>query len=225
MDIPPFGHAGERALDKIYAEGFRHYEQSLRVVDRVEKGGEGLNLCRETRIGIASHTHGAPGDSLEARCVRLCDRIAYINHDLDDALRAGILREEEVPALIRDSLGDRGSRRINTFITDIIEESAEGELRMSPPIGEVFTFFHDFMFEHVYLNPSAKGEEAKVENILRGIWEYYVNHPDKLPPDYRSIGGRDGLERAVTDYVSGMTDSYAMETYGSIFIPMAWSVK
>jgi dGTPase len=221
----PFGHAGERALDAIYAEGFRHYEQSLRVVDCVEKGGEGVNLCRETRTGILSHTHGAPGDSLEAQCVRLCDRIAYINHDLDDALRAGILREEDVPSLIRQRLGERGSRRINAFVTDIIGQSAGGELRMSPAIEEVFSLFHGFMFENVYLNPSAKGEEAKVENILRGIWKYYVNHPDKLPPDYRFIAGRDGLERAVTDYVSGMTDSYAMETYGDIFIPIAWSVK
>jgi len=221
----PFGHAGERALHRIYAEGFRHYEQSLRVVDRIERGGAGLNLCFETRMGILNHTVGAPNDSLEAQCVRLCDRVAYINHDLDDAMRAGILRPEDVPALIRERVGERNSQRINTFITDIIEHSTDGRLRMSPEIREAFDLFHEFMFERLYHNPTAKGEESKVENILRGIWEYYVNSPDRLPPDYRLIAERDGLERAVTDYVSGMTDSYAMETYGDIFIPLAWSVK
>ncbi|MDO4749684.1 MAG: deoxyguanosinetriphosphate triphosphohydrolase [Eubacteriales bacterium] len=221
----PFGHAGERALDKIFSEGFRHYEQSLRVIDRIERDGEGLNLCWETRMGILHHTHGSPEDTMEARCVRLCDRIAYVNHDLDDALRAGILRQEDVPERIRTRLGTRNSKRINAFIVDVVENSRNGEPGMSKEMHELFDFFHEFMYENVYRNPTAKGEESKVEDILRGIWEYYVKHPDKLPADYRKIMEQEGLHRAVTDYVSGMTDRYAVETYGSLFIPAAWSVK
>jgi dGTPase len=221
----PFGHAGERALDAIYSEGFRHYEQSLRVVDGIEKGGAGLNLCYETRMGILNHTNGAPEDSREAQCVRLCDRIAYINHDLDDALRGGILKTEDVPAVIRERAGESNSQRINAFVTDLIENSRDGKLDMSPPMREAYELFHELMHAQVYHNPAAKGEESKVENILRGIWECYVNCPDKLPADYRLIAGRDGLQRAVTDYVSGMTDGYAMYRYAEIYIPVAWQLR
>ncbi|MBQ7737533.1 MAG: deoxyguanosinetriphosphate triphosphohydrolase [Oscillospiraceae bacterium] len=221
----PFGHAGERALNVIYAPGFRHYEQSLRVVDSIEKDGAGLNLCYETRIGILAHTTGHPEESREARVVRLCDHVAYLNHDLDDAIRAGILREEDVPALIQQRLGRRNSQRIDTFIRDIIENGADGSIDISPDMQAVWVQFHNFMFDSVYHNPLAKSEETKVENILRGIWEYYRDHPDRLPEDFRAIAERDGLDRAVTDYVSGMTDDYAMYQYSQIFIPMAWSVK
>ena len=221
----PFGHAGERALNVIFSEGFRHYEQSLRVVDSIEKDGRGLNLCYETRIGILAHTTGHPDESREAKVVRLCDHVAYLNHDLDDAMRAGIVTERQVPALIREKLGERNSQRINTFIRDIIDQSRSGQVDISPDMQGVWVAFHNFMYENVYRNPVAKGEEAKVENILRGIWEHYHAHPDKLPADYQFIAERDGLERAVTDYVSGMTDDYAIEKYGEIFIPMAWSVK
>ena len=221
----PFGHAGERALNVIFSEGFRHYEQSLRVVDRIERDGRGLNLCRETRIGILAHTTGHPEESREATVVRLCDHVAYLNHDLDDAMRAGIVSEAQVPALIREKLGERNSRRIDAFIRDIIDRSRGGEVDISPGMREVWTAFHSFMYENVYRNPLAKGEESKVENILRGIWEHYRAHPEKLPADFQVIAERDGLERAVTDYVSGMTDDYAIEKYGEIFIPMAWSVK
>ena len=221
----PFGHAGERALNVIYEGGFRHYEQSLRVVDSIEKDGQGLNLCYETRIGILAHTTGDDRESLEARVVRLCDHVAYLNHDLDDAMRAGIVREEEVPSLIVKKLGDRNSRRIDTFVRDLIENGQRGTVDISPELQDVWVLFHNFMYEHVYHNPVAKGEESKVENILRGIWDYYRGHPDKLSEDYRTIAERDGLERAVTDYVSGMTDDYAMYQYGQIYIPMAWSVK
>ena len=221
----PFGHAGERALNVIFPGGFRHYEQSLRVVDRIERDGRGLNLCYETRIGILAHTTGHPDESREATVVRLCDHVAYLNHDLDDAMRAGIVTEAQVPALIRERLGERNSRRIDTLIRDIIDHSRDGGVDISPDMREVWTVFHSFMSENVYRNPLAKGEEAKVENILRGLWEHYRANPDKLPADFRAIAGRDGLERAVTDYVSGMTDDYAIEKYGEIYIPMAWSVK
>ena len=221
----PFGHAGERALNTIYAEGFRHYEQSLRVVDYIEKDGRGLNLSYETRIGILAHTTGHPAESREAAVVRLCDHVAYLNHDLDDAMRAGIVAESRLPGLIQSRLGTRTSQRIDAFIHNIIEASAAGQVDISADMREVWDLFHSFMYENVYYNPIAKGEESKVENILRGIWEYYCKNPDKLPEDFRTNIDRDGLERAVTDYVSGMTDDYAMYQYGKIFIPMAWSVK
>ena len=221
----PFGHAGERALNAIFSEGFRHYEQSLRVVDCIERDGRGLNLCYETRIGILAHTTGHPEESREAKVVRLCDHVAYLNHDLDDAMRAGIVTEAQVPAVVRERLGERNSRRIDAFIRDIIDQSRNGEVDISPGMQGAWVAFHNFMYENVYRNPLAKGEESKVENILRSIWDYYRANPDALPSDYRLIAERDGLERAVTDYVSGMTDDYALERYGDLFIPMAWGVK
>ena len=221
----PFGHAGERALREIYPGGFHHYEQSLRVVDRLEKDGRGLNLCYETRMGILNHTYGALDDTMEATVVRFSDRIAYINHDLDDALRAGILTERDLPPEITEKCGSRGSERINSFVVDLIENSRDGEIRMSEQMADVFDLFHNFMYDSVYYNPRAKGEESKVKGILSGIYEYYVTHPDALPEDFEKIAREDGLERAVCDYVAGMTDSYAMEVYSDIFIPMAWTVK
>ena len=220
----PFGHAGERALDNIYSEGFRHYEQSLRVVDCIEKNGEGLNLSYETRIGIVAHTTGHPEESEEARVVRLCDHVAYLNHDLDDALRAGIVVPEDVPREITERLGERNSQRIDAFIRDIIKNGSK-RADITADMQTVWLSFHTFMNEAVYRNPRAKSEESKVENILRGIWEFYVKNPEKLSAEFRAIAERDGLERAVTDYVSGMTDDYAMYQFGKIFIPAAWNVR
>ena len=221
----PFGHAGERALCDIYSCGFRHYEQSLRVVDRLEKSGKGLNLCFETRMGILNHTKGAPDDSAEATAVRLADRIAYINHDVDDAIRAGILTETELPKEVCERIGERHSTRIDAIIRDVIETSSEGEIRMSDDMEKAVELFHDFLFENVYRNPRAKSEEAKVSKILSAIWDYYVKNPDKLPPDYRSIAEAEGVPRAVCDYVSGMSDDYAVYTFSNIYIPAAWQVK
>ena len=222
----PFGHAGERALNDIFPGGFRHYEQSLRVVDRLEKDGRGLNLCRETRTGILNHTTGTPRGSLEADVVRLSDRIAYINHDLDDAERAGILAPGDEPAIIRERLGIRNSERINSIVNDVIETSAELDvILMSPDITDAVQVFTDFMYSEVYKNPVAKGEESKVHDILLGIWRHYVRHPEALPEDYRRIAGEDGLERAVTDYVSGMTDKYVIDVYMDLFIPKSWQVR
>ncbi|MEA4895516.1 MAG: deoxyguanosinetriphosphate triphosphohydrolase [Oscillospiraceae bacterium] len=221
----PYGHAGERALCEICPSGFRHYEQSLRVVDRLEKSGRGLNLCYETRMGILNHTTGAPGDTAEATAVRLADRIAYINHDVDDAIRAGILKEDEIPKEVLERIGERHSTRIDAIIKDVIAASGEGEIRMSDDMARAVELFHDFLFENVYRNPKAKSEEAKVSKILGAIWDYYIGNPGKLPEDYRSITDEEGIERAVCDYVSGMSDDYAVYTFSNIYIPAAWQVK
>ena len=221
----PFGHAGERALNVIYPGGFKHYEQSLRVVDVLERDGRGLNLCYETRMGILNHTHGAPDDTREATTVRLCDRIAYINHDLDDSIRAGIIRAEDVPQRIRENCGERNSERINSLVTDLIANSTDGVLRMSDAMQETFTFFHRYMFSDVYTNPLAKSEEDKVQGILEKLYDAYVKRPELMPGDFVAVVERDGRERAAVDYISGMTDGYAMEKYGELFIPFAWTVK
>ena len=221
----PFGHAGERALDEIHDGGFRHYEQSLRVVDRLERDGRGLNLSDETRIGILNHTTGQPRDTLEADVVRIADHIAYMNHDLDDAIRAGILRPEDVPQVVRERVGERNSVRINSMLADFIAHSGDGAVAFSPEMQEAYDVFHGFMYEAVYRNPVAKGEEQKVRGILGGIWEYYVKHVDELSAVFRKIAEEEGPERAVCDYISGMTDAYALEVYGRLYIPVAWSIK
>ena len=221
----PFGHAGERALDRIYSGGFKHYEQSLRVVDKLEREGRGLNLCYETRMGILNHTHGAPDDTLEATVVRYADRIAYINHDLDDTIRAGILTEDRIPNIVRLRCGERGSERIDSIIRDLIENSRGGEIGFSTFMQEAVDYFHSFMYSDVYLNPLAKSEESKVDGILGGIFDYYMKNPDKLPRELRIIAEKEGTARAVTDYISGMTDGFALEKYNELFIPFAWTVK
>ena len=221
----PFGHAGERALNALMPQGFKHYEQSLRVVDRLEKNGQGLNLCYETRMGILNHTHGAPDDTMEATVVRLSDRIAYMNHDLDDAMRAGIVLPEDVPIEVTTIIGTKNSQRLNNTITDLIAHSGGGTVCMSKDMQEAIRVFHAFMYDAVYLNQRAKGEEHKVTGIVEGIWNYYHKFPEQLPMDFHSIVETEGLDRAVCDYISGMTDGYCMEVYSKLFIPAAWSVK
>ena len=220
----PFGHAGERALRDITGS-FHHYEQSLRVVDKLEKDGKGLNLCDETRMGILNHTTGKPVDTLEADVVRLADHIAYLNHDLDDAERAGLVRPEDVPEIIRTRVGTRNSQRINAMVTDAIESSAAGTIHLSPAMEEAYAAFETFMHAAVYHNPTAKGEESKVKGILAPIMEYYSRNTQKLPPEFLAIAEAEGAVTAVTDYVSGMTDSFAIDTFESLFIPRSWSVK
>ncbi len=220
----PFGHAGERALQELTGS-FHHYEQSLRVVDKLEKDGRGLNLCHETRMGILNHTTGEPRDTLEADVVRLADHIAYLNHDLDDAERAGIVLPEDVPDIIRERVGTRNSQRINAMVTDAIVSSAGGAVAFSPAMAEAYAAFEEFMYAAVYRNPAAKGEESKVKGILAPIMDYYTGHADKLPPEYRAIADAEGVQTAVTDYVSGMTDSFAIYTFENLFIPASWSVR
>jgi dGTPase len=224
----PFGHAGERALNEIMsgAGGFRHNEQSLRVVDRLEKNGRGLNLSYETRDGILKHTGREMPETLEGRVVRLSDRAAYLNHDLDDALRAGILTPDDVPPEIVCAFGDSVTQRVNTIVRDIIEESARaGDIAMSAELRFAFESFYSFMFERLYMNVRAKSEETKVFGILNGIFGYYADNPEKLPEDYKAVAETDGLMRAVSDYVSGMTDSYAISEHERLFIPGAWKLR
>ena len=223
----PFGHAGERALNEILSGegGFSHNEQSLRVVERIEKDGRGLNLTYEVRNGILNHTDASLPETLEGQIVRLSDRVAYINHDVDDALRAGILDKTDIPDEITCALGDSPSARINTIIKDIIRASAGGRIAMSPGVSFVFEGFYSFMYGSVYTNMRAKSEENKVYGIIAGIFDYYTKNPDKLPEDFARIAETDGLRRAVADYVSGMTDKYAVYQFSGIYMPEAWQVR
>ena len=218
----PFGHAGERALNAVYPKGFRHYEQSLRVVDLLEKDGKGLNLTYEVRDGIVCHTTGKEADTLEGRIVKLSDRIAYINHDIDDAYRAGVLREEDIPNEITDILGHSKSKRINTLVLSAIENSGD-DILLAPEIREPFDALHRFMYQNVYTNPVCKGEEKKAEALIKNLYEYYCSHTDDMPSLYRAITEKEGAERAACDYVSSMSDGYVLSIYSKLFIPTSWT--
>ena len=220
----PFGHAGERALQAIYPGGFEHNAQSLRTVDRLEKDGRGLNLSWEVRNGIRWHTGDLWPETLEGRVVRFSDRIAYVNHDTDDAVRAGLLKETDLPQTVRVVLGDHYSRRIDTVVRDIVQSSEE-DVRMSPPVEEAMTVFREFLFERVYRNPEAKSEEKKVEGMLRALYDHYLADPSRLPQDYRAVAETEGSDRAVCDYIAGMTDQFAVSVFGELYIPAGWSTR
>lgn len=221
----PFGHAGERVLNELVEGGFKHNEQSLRMVDRLEKAGKGLNLTFEVRDGILNHVGVGKSESLEGRVVRHADRIAYVNHDLDDAVRAGILSQDDLPARVRERLGSTKSMRINTAVLDLIEASRDlTDVRFSPEIAETMEEFHDFMYERVYKNPVAKGQEGKAQEMLAILYRYFLSNGDKLPAEYRKIAGEEGSSRAAADYVASMTDRYALDTFKEIYIPKNWAV-
>ncbi len=222
----PFGHAGESALSDMTGKPFRHNEQSLRVVDQLERGGMGLNLTYEVRMGILGHTGPVLPETWEGQIVRVSDRIAYINHDIDDAMRAGLLHERDIPRDIAETLGHSHSERINTLVINMIENTmATGVLGMQPEIAASMDALRTFMFERVYTNPVAKGEEVKAKDIIRRLYEYYRNHPDKLPADFIPQLDFEGMDRIVCDYIAGMTDKYAIYKYSEIFIPTAWQVR
>ena len=218
----PFGHAGERALNRCCPMGFRHYEQSVRVVEHLEKNHVGLNLTAEVKDGILCHTSGGQAITLEGRIVRLADRIAYLNHDFDDAVRAGILSESELPETITNKLGVSGSGRINTLVLSAVACSGE-EIALDNEIQQAFALLYDFMFERVYRNKKAKGEEVKVESLIESMYRYFTARPDKLPEEYRFISEHEGVTRAVLDYIAGMTDRYAAEVFKELFVPRSWS--
>ena len=222
----PFGHAGERILNEVVPGGFRHNEQSLRVVDVLEKDGDGLNLTYEVRRGILCHTGSDRAETLEGQIVRVADKIAYINHDIDDAMRGGIIYPLDIPLDISQVLGFDHGGRIDTLTLDVIQASrGQDEIRQSPACGEAMAKLREFMFEAVYYNPLAKGEESKAQDMIARLFEHYQKHPDELPPDYQDIRLREGTDRAVCDYIAGMTDHYAVAKYNEAFVPLAWAVK
>ena len=222
----PFGHAGEAALTKAMGQPFRHNEQSLRVVDILEKDGEGLNLTYEVRMGILGHTGKFVPETLEGQIVRKADQIAYVNHDIDDAIRAGILQNEDIPRDIARILGHTHGARINTLVCDAIDSSRqEKTIQLSPVVDQALKDLRSFMFENVYRNPQAKGEESKAKVMLQRLYEYYMAHPEALPADFQPQLSLDGMERTVCDYIAGMTDHYAVDKYTELFIPSGWHVR
>lgn len=218
----PFGHAGERALNAVCPNGFRHYQQSLRVVDKIEKEGRGLNLTFEVRNGIERHTSGEQAATLEGRVVRLADRIAYINHDIDDATIAGIMCEEDIPLAIRNELGHSKSARINTLVISCIEHSGD-DIVLEKGVAEVFDELHEFMFAKVYTNPACKGEEKKAIEMIQRLYFYYSENPEQMPEQFVAIAKRDGVPTAACDFIAGMTDRYAVKVFTELFVPKAWS--
>lgn len=222
----PFGHAGEAALTECWGRPFRHNEQSLRVVDVLEKDGQGLNLCNEVREGIVGHTGPLIPKTLEGQIVRRADQIAYVNHDIDDAIRAGILTAEDIPRDIAAILGENQRDRINTLVCDMIFTSREaGSICMTPQIQKALADLRSFMFARVYHNPVAKGEESKAKDMLQMLFRFYVDHPEQLPADFQPQLSFDGLGRTVCDYIAGMTDNYAIEKFNEIFVPSGWNVR
>ena len=220
----PFGHAGERALDEIHPGGFAHYKQSIRVVQILEKNGEGLNLTWEVRDGILNHRLSGKPATLEGQIVRLSDKIAYIHHDMDDAQRAGIITEDDIPITLRLLLGYTTRERLNTFVHDIIENSMDKNcIEMSTDIYEALMDLRTIMFQNVYTNPRAKKEEQKAIKLLKELYEYYIKRPSAMSSEYQVLMKRgESLAQAVCDYLSGMTDKYCMKKFREIYIPRAW---
>lgn len=220
----PFGHCGERMLDKLSADGFSHNQQSLRVVEVLE-GGEGLNLTWEVRDGILHHSGKTPPATLEGQCVAKADRIAYINHDIDDAIRAGVLKEFELPGEILRILGETHGQRINTLILDMVRESqGKHALVMSDTVQNAFDNLREFMFEKVYFDTWRKKEEEKCDYVIKMLFEYFMQHPGEMPLEYVQIAYRDGTERAVMDYLACMTDRYALRIFQQLFTPASYPV-
>jgi len=226
----PFGHAGERALDLFTPFGFRHYEQSVRVCRILERQGRGLNLTAEVLDGIECHTSGREASTLEGRVVRTSDLIAYMNHDIDDAIRAGVIGEQDIPGDLRDMLGHKKSERIDCMVRSVCECSlvgsdnmAENRIAMSPEIGEASQELRKYLFSSLYVNPKAKAEEGKITSFLRRMYEYYCLHAMELPYEYTMIMEREGTERAVTDFIAGMTDRYAVRIFQKLFVPKNFS--
>jgi dGTPase len=222
---PPFGHIGEEALDRCLAKrfgtGFRHYEQSLRVVDVLERDGAGLNLTLPVRDGIVSHSGAAKEPAtLEGKIVRLVDRVAYINHDIDDALRAGLLSASDLPARAIDILGDAGPRRIDALVHDLVEHSqAAGDIVQGEEVGAAMAELRSFMFERVYLGAEARREHAKIDLVIRSLFDHYCSHPADIPG---SVSGGD-MAQQVTDYLAGMTDRFCIRAFEALSVPVAFA--
>ncbi len=221
----PFGHAGERALNTLSPGGFAHYQQSLRVVDKLERAGRGLNLTWEVRNGIVTHTKGEWAATLEGCAVRRADHIAFLNHDIEDAITAGVLREEQLPADAVQVLGSTKSQRITTMITDLVKNSQEGSaLSFSPQVNDAYEVLREFMYSTVYVDPEAKREERKVEKLITDLYEKILAEPELLPNLYLQVAYTEGLDRAAVDYISGMSDEFATRLYEQLFVPQKWHI-
>ena len=223
----PFGHAGERALAKVCPEGFEHNKQSLRVVERLEKHGRGLNLTWEVRDGMKNHRSACMPATLEGKIVRLSDKIAYVSHDIDDAIRGGIIRQKDIPEALLVMLGETLTKRINTMIHAVVSCSeGKNEILMRPETEDAMKELRKFLFERVYSNPVAKGQEKQAEHLVSNLYEYYRKEPEKLPEEFRVLIQEKGEkpERVVCDYIAGMTDRFAVSRLKEIFIPMRWDV-
>ncbi len=222
----PFGHAGERALNRVCPLGFKHNEQSVRTVELLERDGRGLNLTFEVKDGILNHQTSCTPSTLEGKVVRLSDKIAYIHHDMDDAVRGGILKESDVPGEIRDVLGDKPGDRLDVLIHDIITQSeGKNDICQSERVAGAMKAIRQFMFESVYTNPIAKSEEGKAEALVETLYHYYIDHPKELPDEFAGILEKgDPLERVVCDYVGAMTDRYAINLYNDLFVPKSWEL-
>ena len=220
----PFGHAGEEVMRKCYDPDFAHYKQSIRVVEHLENNGAGLNLTKEVRDGILNHTGSCMASTLEGIIIKYADRIAYINHDIDDAIRAGILSADDIPLEITEILGKGHSQRINTLVSDIIRESTDKpEIRMSDEIGGAMMALRDFLFERVYMNSIAKAEDSKAMELLERLFDHFVKHPEEMPEIYYKNTATEPVERCVCDFISSMTDRYAIDLYKKLFIPNVWA--
>lgn len=220
----PFGHAGESVLADLLTGGFKHNEQSLRIVEVLENNGRGLNLTVEVRDGILNHTGPDLPMTLEGQIVKIADRIAYVNHDIDDALRANIITIEEIPQGCLAILGSSHSARIDTMVRNMIETSqGEGQIQMSEMVGGAMNDLRTYLFNHVYVGSSAKTEDVKMRRLLMELFQHYLDNPDEMPAEYR--GPEETKERRVTDYISGMSDSYATQIYMSLFIPTGYPLK
>ncbi|HIW21594.1 MAG TPA: deoxyguanosinetriphosphate triphosphohydrolase [Candidatus Dorea intestinavium] len=222
----PFGHAGERALNKVASKGFRHNEQSIRVVEKIEKNGEGLNLTLEVLDGIKNHQTSGEPSTLEGQIVRLSDKIAYINHDMDDAIRGGVLKEEDIPKDITDCLGDSSRKRLDTMVHDVITSSMEqNKIIMSPSIYQATMDLRSYMFERVYLNHAAKAQEEKAVALIEQLFYYYLKNPKSLPTQYKEmIEKGEDKEVVVCDFVAGMTDNFAVKKFEESYVPQAWTL-
>ncbi|MBP3706239.1 MAG: deoxyguanosinetriphosphate triphosphohydrolase [Clostridia bacterium] len=220
----PFGHAGERVLNNLCDTGFTHFEHSVRVCEKLEKSGKGLNLTAEVLDGIHHHTKDEWAFTAEGRIVRYCDRIAYINHDADDAIRAGVIKESDIPFEIVKFLGRKKSERINTLVNSLVENSDGIDIKMDEQTEKYYNMFHEFLFSEVYRNPKAKSEESKVSGIIEGLFNYFSADAKRLPQEYKSIYDFEGINRAVTDHIAGMTDHYAVTEYTNIYIPKFWKI-
>ncbi len=219
----PFGHSGEAVLNSVCPHGYRHYEQSLRVVDCLEKDGRGLNLTEEVRNGILCHTN-KNSMTREGNVVRVSDRIAYMNHDIEDAIRAGILTSADIPREITDVLGNTKTERISTLVGAVIAHGT-AEIGMAQDIQKAHDALHMFMFDHVYHNPRAKSEEVKANRLIEMLYHYFVENADEMPEEYRIIAEKEDVHRAVCDYISGMSDSYAVRIYQDLFVPQEWGLR